>query len=174
MNQKLFNAIEEVAKNQKPRFVSLTYTSKKTGEVAKHTILLGASYEKAKEKDLQKLLILQPRLSGIKLVACNELIESYKKPAGENENYTCLDVYEETDIKGLKRHKETGNFHLIGYIIQKTTIKQGEFKLVNSSEKTIEKNKLRKLGRLGKMRQYELTPLQVESMKLNGKTLTIN
>lgn len=172
MKEQLLKAIEELASKRGARFVSLVYTNKE-GETARHTILLGASYETAKQRDLQRLLIKQPHLDGIAKVACEELIESYKKPQGENEAYTCANVYEQTPINGLKIHKESGELHLMGYGIAKVVLKPVEYKTVKSNEKTIAKNALRQMGRLGKIRQFKLTTENLQKITINGKTLVI-
>lgn len=175
MNESIAKTISQLAKTQKARFVSLTYRAKKSGELARHTLLLGASYEKAKQRDLQRLLILSSRLDGIKKIACEELIESMRKPAGENDAYTCAGVYEETDIRGLKVHKETGVLHLMGYSIKKEVLEKGEYPNVKSNEKTIAKNELKNLPKMrtGKIRQFSLSLENIKSITTNGKTIEI-
>lgn len=159
------------------RFVSLVYRSEGTKELARHTILLGVDTVKAYERDLARLLLLQPHLEGIKRIACDELINSLKnslsKGLGQNDSYTCKDKYEETSIKGVKAHKETGVLHLMGYSIAKVTLEEGESKEVKSNDKTIEKNKLRKLGRLGKIRQFKLQVSNIQEVRANGKIVEI-
>ncbi len=169
----LLSAIHELSKVQATRFASLTYRNKQ-GELSRYTVLLGASYERAKAQDLARLLCLQPRLLGVAKIACNELIESYKKPAGANPGYTCQGVYRATSIKGVKEHIENGGLYLQGFVVNKTVLEPVEYPKVNSALKTIEKDKLRKLGRLSKIRDFLLTSEQINEIKLNGKTLVIN
>ncbi len=169
------NLLEQLQKITSAKFVSLTYRSKGTNELARHTILLGVNHEKAYQKDLSKLLTLQPRLDGLKKQACEELILSLKnsleKGIGENDSYTCKGVYENLPCKGLKLHKEKAELHLLGYTVQKTVIEQGEHKEVKSKPLTIAKNELRLLGRLSKIRQFVLNIENIKEVKINGKNL---
>ena len=167
--------ISSIVQNKSPRFASLTYTAKGTGETARHTLRLGASVENAYRKDIKTLEKARRTLSGIAGIACDELIssleESLEKGVGNNSAYTCKDVYVNI-AKGIKVHKETGEVHLTGFSRSKVTLKEGTYKEVKSAEKTIEKNKLKKLLLSGKFRQFVLT--NIESAKLNGKELIFN
>lgn len=164
------DAIKQALSVKGSRFASLVYRNAQ-GELARHTILLGVDYSKAQAKDLARLLCLQPRLQGVERQACDELIESMKKPVGQNDAYTCQGVYE-TISQGLKIHKEKGEVHLMGFSIRKEVLEQGTpKKLVNSSDKTLAKNKLRYLGRLAKVRQFKLVAENIQSIRANGKTL---
>lgn len=169
---KVLNQLEQVTS---ARFASLTYRSKGTNELARHTILLGVDTLKAYKKDLAKLLILQPRLEGVKQLACQELIKSIKqsldKGIGQNEAYTCKDVYEQTTVRGVKVHKETNELHLMGYAVSKVVIEQGEEDTTKSSEKTLAKHAISKHLRRGKIRQFVLSLDTLQDVRINGKEI---
>ena len=179
--------LSEITKTSSARFASFTYCAKGTGEVARHTLRLGASVTAAYRKDLttleNSLCSMQSALSGgehqwkgasisVAILACEELIaslkESLEKGVGNNSGYTCADTYT-TLAKGVKVHKETGEIYVSGFSRAKVTIEPGTHKSVKSSEKTIAKNKLRKVMLSGKIRQFAL-PATI-SAKLNGKEL---
>lgn len=164
--------IPELTKTSSARFASFTYSAKGTGEVARHTLRLGASVTAAYRKDLAKLEKLAPTLSGVEAEACAELIaslkESLEKGIGNNSAYTGADTYV-TIAKGIKVHKESGEIYVSGFSRAKAVIEAGTFKTVKSSPKTIAKNKLRKGLLSGKIRQFALP--STLSAKLNGKEL---
>ena len=107
--------------------------------------------------------------------ACQELIdsltESLEKGVGNNSAYTCKDVYIPL-CRGVKLQKENGQVHVTGFALSKVVLEPGEHKKVNSSPKTIAKDKLRKIMKSGKFRQFVLPALSVA--KINGKTLEID
>jgi hypothetical protein len=172
MSNRTFKLLAELTSNKSTRFVSFTHQSKGTGEIARHTIRFGASIENAYRKDLAKLEKLALSLSGVALEACNELIaslrESLTKGVGNNSAYTSADVYASI-AKGVKVHKETGEIYVSGFSRAKVTLQAGVEKKVKSSEKTIAKNKLRRLLLSGKFRQFSL-PATL-SARVNGKEL---
>lgn len=172
---RLMNALallSEITKNSSARFASFTYCAKGTGEIARHTLRLGASVTAAYRKDLATLEKVRPSLAGVPLIACDELIaslrESLEKGVGNNSAFTCADTYVSI-AKGVKVHKETGEIYVSGFSRAKAVIAEGVHKAVKSSEKTIAKNKLRKGLLSGKIRQFAL-PATI-SAKLNGKEL---
>lgn len=156
------------------RFVSLEYTAKGTGEVARHTIALGVSISNAYKRDLVILRNLMPTLKGSDAIACQELMdslsESLTKGIGNNSAYTCKDVYKGI-CNGVKLHLEKGELHVTGFGIAKTVIEPGVYKTVKSSDKTLAKNALRKRMKSGKFRQFALSELG--EIKINGKTIEL-
>ena len=185
MNNK-FTLLSEITANKSPRFASFEYCAKGTGEVARHTVRLGASVEAAYAKDIRtlekELYSMQVALNdghawkgvslSVAILACEEMIaslkESIEKGVGNNSAYTCADTYT-TLAKGVKAHKESGEIYVSGFSRQKKVITQGVYKSVKSSEKTLAKKKLQNLLLSGKFRQFAL-PATI-SAKLNGKEL---
>lgn len=154
------------------RFASLLYTAKGSGEVARHVVCLGVSIERAYKRDLALLIALLPTLSGVASEACAELIASLRDSLtngiGNNAAYTCKDVYTHL-ATGIKEHTESGEIHVYGFAIAKTVLAEGKYKSVNSSDKTIAKNKLRKLLKSGNFRQFALS--NATAIKADGKVL---
>lgn len=155
------------------RFTSFTYTAKGSGETARHVVALGVNVERAYRRDLALLEAKLPTLTGVDAVACGELIASLQKSLtqgiGQNEDYTCKDVYQHV-CAGVKIHKENGSLHVFGFTMGKTVIAEGVHKKVNSSEKTLAKKKLQKGMKTGKFRQFTFDG--VTGARIEGKTLT--
>ena len=173
--QNLFSAISEIESiNRKgARFASVTYTAKESGEVARHTLIFGINLANAYRRDIAILEAKRPSLSGVSVVACDELLASLRESLtvgiGKNSAYTCADTYVQL-AKGIKAHKTTGELYVTGFTVGKTVLVPGVHKRVNSSAKTLAKNALRKGMKSGKFRQFSL-PAATE-IKANGNVLT--
>ena len=154
------------------KFVNLTYRNK-AGELSKYTIMVGALLKNSYEKDLKKLKLMKTT-NAVEEQARQELIESMMKSIETkfqgNPNYTKKDYYEHLD-RNVKMHE--GNFYLNSFVISKNVIEPGEYKKVNSSEKTIAKNKMRKQLRQSKFREFKLELDKIQSASLNGKRFEI-
>jgi hypothetical protein len=156
-------------------FVSITGYTNQNGEISNNLINVGASYEKAKAKDIETLrnadltkLVANSNQLDLN-IARTELINSLIKP-NENRSNGQKDVY--TNIAtGLKVHDETGEIYVWGFRENKTVVQKGEYKTVNSSAKTIAKKELKKLLELrtDKFTQYKIS--EMSKMKLNGEIL---
>lgn len=154
------------------RFASLTYTAKESGEVARHTVLLGFSYRKALENSLLELEIQRPSLTGIDAIAADELLESFKKSLdGTQDGYTKAHVYADTAISGLKVNTNDNSLQLFGLTHSKVVLVPGVYKVVKSAEKTIAKNKLRKELPVGKFREYALDAGSIHAARVNGEVI---
>ncbi len=177
-NTNLLKAISSLAGITSARFASFTYTAKGSGEIARHTVLLGASYRNAYQKDLAKLTRKVRSLSGIDKIACEEIITSLKtsleswEKGEKNPDYTCKETYHELG-NGLLIHKETGDLHIKAFTVSKVVLQPGEHKLVNSSEKTLAKKAIEKTLRKGKIRQFVLST-NVSTVAIEGKTLLLD
>jgi len=128
-------------------FVSLDYT-KSSGERAKHLINVGASYAKAKEKDIETLEKLDVSTcdTDISIELLNKakeaLIKALKKPSknrseGQKNAYVHL-------CTGFKECIASGDIHIYGMSVSKTVITKGEYKKTNKRALTIAKDFLRK------------------------------
>jgi hypothetical protein len=172
------------------KFVGLNnYTAKTSGEIANYTINLGISVENTKKQDLQKLedcekaiLCTLSESSNIPLAifetALNELIQSARKNLSENMGDRTAQSQAQTAAyltitSGLKLCKETLQLHIFGQIQNKTIIQKGEYKTVNSSDKTIAKNMIKKALNLRseKFRTFILD--NISSVKMNGDVFEI-
>ena len=154
------------------RFASLTYTAKESGEVARHTVLLGFNYKTSVEKSLLELEIIRPSLTGIDAIAADELLESFRKTLnGTQDGYTKAETYADTAVKGLKVNTVDNSLQLFGLVQSKVVLTPGNFKVVKSAEKTIAKNKLRKELPVGKFREYALDNGAIHGARINGETI---
>lgn len=174
--QNIINAINELAKVRGCKFISLTYKAKGTGEIARHSLLFGVNIEKAYKADLAKYKRLLGKSTGFRLLALQELIKSLEESLivgiGNNSAYTCKDTYEYI-LPGVKTHLATNELYINGFSRGKVVLKAGEYPSVKSSEKTVAKNTLRKLGKLGSFRQFVLKAENIGRVAVNGKVLTI-
>jgi hypothetical protein len=165
-----------VSANKGPRFASIKYTSKESGEIAVHSLTLGLNVENLYKKSLRILNGKLPYLQGVSQIAATELIasikESLSKGIGNNSDYTLKDTMIPV-FRGLKVHAQTHELYVCGFSRGKTIIQEGNYKIVKSSDKTIEKNKLRKLLPIGHLRTFSLKPEAFETLKVNGKVLEI-
>ena len=156
MNESLINQL----KTKGCRFASLTYKSKGSGEIAIHTLLLGVNLENAYRRDVEKLKEMLPTLDGISKAACEEILksklESLEKGIGNNSAYTQKGIWENV-CPGIRK-REDGTIQIYGFSIRKKVLVKGEHKKVNSSDKTIAKQKLNKLLRSGKFRPFVFSP----------------
>ena len=161
----------------KVTFVAIRNYENKFGEIANHLINVGASYSKAKERDIQflkeldinsnefefksdKTLLEQARL---------ELISGFEKPE-LNRSEAQKDTYTPI-IEGVKVHNKTGDIYIFGYRQSKTILQDGNYPIVKSKPLTIAKNELRKLLRTGKYTQYVLS--SIGEVRTNGEILEL-
>jgi len=177
----LVSAVENTFKTG-TRFASLTYTNE-VGATTRYNIMLGIRLESLYKSDLRALTALRPSLSGIKLIACDEIMASINnsltKGIGNNDKYTLKGYYTgATDNKEVGFHKDekTGEtcLYIRGYVIKKTVLIEGVYKKVNSSEKTLAKKDLEKNLRRGNIRTFKINVNQLHQIKMNGVTVEIN
>lgn len=162
---------------KRARFVSLTYRSKSSGELARHTLIIGADYKRVNEDTLLELELQLPELSGVPKIACEELIASVQntlsnmaKGLGENDNYTKKGMYIPI-CTGLKLLETDNTVEIQGLAHSKVVLEEGVYKAVKSSEKTIAKGKLRAQTRLGKLRTFAVDLNVLETAKIDGEEI---
>ena len=156
-------------------FGVLVYRSKESGELSKYYVNLGVDTRKTYESDIETLKSVRPTLTGDSLTGCDELIKSMEtsldKGIGNNPFYTLKDVLVPTLVKGVFVHKTTGEIYLHVSVNRKRVIEKGTYKTVNSSNKTIEKNKLRKTLRSGKIRTFIIG--NISDVRMKGGVLKV-
>ncbi len=176
----LVSSVEETFKTG-ARFIGLTYTNE-NGETSRYNLLMGIRLESLYKSDLRTLTALRPSLEGIKAVACDELISSVNnsltKGIGNNDAYTLKGYYTPVTKNGeVKFHTDEDGrkfLYVRGYVINKTVLKKGEYKPVNSSAKTLAKKEIEKSLKRGKLRTFKINVNNLHSVKLNGMTVEIN
>lgn len=131
-------------------FVGVRKYRNQQGELSNQTILVGFSYANAKETDLKTLKAADPVAVAeavgypvdLVQVVFAELEKSLVSPEkARSEGQT--NAYE-TVSNGVRRHVETGDLYLTGLRVTKKVLEKGEYKTVNSSDKTLCKNKVKK------------------------------
>jgi hypothetical protein len=112
---------------------------------------------------------------GLEAIAADELLESFRKTLnGTQDGYTKAGIYEETPISGLKVNKNDNSLQLFGLERNRVVLVPGVHKTVNSSEKTIAKNKLRKSLPVGKFKEFAIDPGNIASARLEGTEIVFD
>lgn len=164
-----------------PSFVRIiNYSNDKgNGEVANYTINLGVKYENAKESDSVFLLDTE----NIKKIdfgsvaqwggeAWIEMLESRlaptKKTQAQSEGQTNAYV---TLCPNVRLHIAEQRIFIFGFVVSKDVVKEGVYKSVNSSGKTIAKRKIEKHLKATQFRQFAFDKLH--SVKVKGEEIEI-
>lgn len=110
------------------------YNSKGTGEVSNQTIVGGYDYAAAKERDLPKIQAANAGELAAKLGFDVALVEkALAAILKTNQNPDKALSEAQTSAyrhigNGLKIHLETGNLHVHGLLVKKTTLENGTYK----------------------------------------------
>lgn len=160
------------------QFASFIYTSKSTGEVARHTVRLGASYRQACVDDLTELEIQLQSAKGIRKVVIEGVIASVKESIAaidegrSHVNYTKAGLYEQI-CPNLQIAANDNTLELKGFAHAKKVLVPGEHKVRNfRSEETRIKSEIEKTLKKGKFRTYALEVLKIP--RINGETIEFN
>ena len=170
------------------QFASFTYTNS-YGEVSTYKVLLGASYENARLKDietLQNTSFPQQKLEFARLSIVNSMLKNMNNKTRSNQSQAQKDAYISLG-KGLRIHKDSGEVKVMAYVQTKSqtpnqqseTLKNqqsGLFKtrkFVNSSQATLDKKQVKKMLELRetKIVQFTFTKERLERAKINGVTI---
>lgn len=155
-------------------------------EVSNFEVVFHASYLNAVKKALAIVSLakfqLNERFGADDFqVAQQELMDSFRDTlSGYNPRYTAQDVYQpvynldQEVIPGIKMHREQNVIHLNALKIRKKVLVPGQYKEVNSQQKTLAKQYLRGLTPLRNWVQFKLEPgrfnqIKVQKMILKGK-----
>jgi hypothetical protein len=171
---------KEIAKLEGTKFVSFTYLSKKAGELARHTLILGFDYHALVEKSVTELEILMQEntetWTPLQKQAADNVMASLKKTlaahaAGtQNEDYTKKGQYVSIG-HGLNLNTVDNTLQLFGLSHTKVVLVEGVYPKVNSRPLTIEQNKIKEQLSISKFREFALDLSQVAQCKINGNTL---
>lgn len=183
----LINLFGKFANLNGAKFISLVeYKSEKTGEIATHVINTNISVMNAKQSDFETLKATTTDNLKIKEglgldvynLALSEMTASAEKNLNPDKSKRTKNSVGQTDAyitltNGLKVHKETGNLHIFGMAVAKNVIKAGEYKQVNSADKTLAKKDITKQLNLkaGKFRTFIVG--NIKDVKMNGETIEI-
>lgn len=149
------------------------------GEVADFNIIFHMSYKNALKKSIAIVERFKPT-NTLQERAQLEVLVGYQNSLHRIETTPIEDIddayfrYKDEEgkfIDGVKLHLETGYLHLFGLAHLKRIITPCAYKKVNSSQLTIEKNKIRNLTPASKFRQFRLHNSQVEKIKVQHISL---
>lgn len=179
------NLIEKLNEiGSRAQFASLVYTSKESGETARHTLILGASYVEMVRK-AKLALELTPDSELIELgidatlaaQAKADVLKSFAKTLATtgqglvNDDYTNAETYLATAVPGIKYNVNSGELALFGLALSRIVITPGTHKEVNSKPLTIAKKKIQKYVRTLSPKTFIVKAELFEAMKLNGETI---
>jgi hypothetical protein len=172
--QQQTKAIVELALLEGGRFVGIRGYENSKGEVSNVVINGKFGYKEAKERDIATLKNFPENvafsygdfsLSELKL-AKEKLLESLTKPS-QTRSQAQIDAYTYL-CDGVKIHNATKEIHVVGLLVKKEIVKQGNYKPVNSRRLTLAKKHLSRELRLStdRIRQYKFS--NMNGLKLNG------
>jgi hypothetical protein len=181
------NLIARIAKQlstiQGTQFASFTYLSKKAGELARHTIIIGFSYHNAVEKSVTELELLmvenKEKWTPLQKQAADNVMASLKKTLDahsrgeQNEDYTKKGQYIPIG-NGLNLNTTDNTLQLFGLTQSKVVLVEGVYDVVNSRPLTIAQNEIKKQLTISKFREYALDLSQVAEARINGNTLEMD
>lgn len=170
---------------ERAKFASFLYTSKSTGETARHTLILGASYHSLVERSKLQLE-LTPVAELIELgvdaqwaeKAKEEVLKSFNKTLAahavgeQSEDYRKRGQYVAVG-GGLNINSVDNTFQLFGLSHAKVVITPGEYKSVNSRPLTIAKDKVKSILPISKFREFSIDAGNIHSAKIDGEVLII-
>ena len=182
--KELIEKLNEIG--SRAQFASLKYTAKESGEVARHTLILGASYIAMVEKAKLALeLIPESELveigvpAEIVTQAKAEVLASFAKTLATtgkglvNDDYTNRDTYIQTQVTGIKYNVTSGELALFGLAFSKVVLEPGVHKVVKSKPLTIAKRKIEKHVRTMSPKTFIVKAELFNAMKLNGATIEL-
>jgi hypothetical protein len=144
--------------------------------VADYKIIFNISYKNALLKSVS-ILEEYTATDDLEKRAKKDLIESYKNSLKKIQDVSIEDVddaYQRffTDnnslIKGVKLHTDTGQLHIFGSVVNKRVIIPGTYPTKNKRPLTVAKDKLRKLVPVGKFKQFIINSDRVESISVQN------
>lgn len=165
----VFNYLQNTSSAQ---FCYLRYTNE-AKETSTYKLLLNTNFMKMYEDDLQTLENMTVSTE-IEKQAKEELVKSVQKAIDTEFQHEKNPTKNMTTIhKSIKFHDEKDEMYLHCVSLEKKIHVPGEYKTVNSSEKTIVKNKIKKNLKQSKIRFFRINLNQIERIATNGKRIVI-
>lgn len=186
MKQITDNVIAEITKAvvaiKGCRFASLTYLSKKAGELSRYTANFGFSYHEIVEKSKLELELLMvenaDKWDAVYKEAADKIMASLNKTLAahargeQNEDYTKRGQYIPIG-NGVNLNTNDNTIQLFGLVLSKKVLVEGVYPKVNSAPVTIARRKIEKMLPIGNFREFALDESQVAQMKVNGDVIEI-
>lgn len=164
------------------QFASLTYLSKKAGELARYTANFGFSYHQIVEKSKLELELLivenADKWDAVYKEAAAKILASLTKTleaharGEQNEDYTKRGQYIPLG-NGANLNTTDNTIQLFGLVKSKVVLVEGVYPKVNSAAVTIARRKIEKMLPIGNFREFAIDIEQVAQMKVNGDTIEI-
>ena len=178
MNTNNIIASLEEATTNGATFMSFLYQKKKTGEVSRYLINFGIDYHAAVAKDREALIAYTPN-GEIEIQAKDEMLQSMAETIeeGVSSRYTQKDTYEHI-VKGVRKHKETGELYVYGYVHSKQQVEAPkiEEKPVKSRPLTLAKKAIQKacgFKHTG-FATFILSPSNIGGIKAKGEVIEVH
>lgn len=169
--------VEQLEKMQGARFISFTYTAKKSGETARYTLAMGVDYRKVCENDILELEIRLKDATGIEALCLQAQTDSLRESIAakdeerEHADYTKKGLYRYI-CPGVKLNLNDSTLELCGFQHAKKVLVPGEYKpMKHKSEETRLKAEIRKSLKVGKFKTLTLDSGNAHVAKLNGETI---
>lgn len=164
------------------KFVGFIYKAKSTGEVARHVLIVGASYLDLTQRSITQLQDMLPSLSGLELEGANLLLASYQETLDNaltgkaHSAYTKKGIYAPAYargevVKGVSRHVFDMSLEISGLAHSKTVLVAGVYPTVNSRPLTIAKGKVEAMLPRAKFRTLCLDEDALLSIRISGNIL---
>lgn len=171
--------VESLATQKGSRFARITYTNK-NGETFRETLNLGADYGRMLRDNYALLLTLSAPEGSIEAQAIAELTKSAEASlAGDNPQNTNVDTFEAVvmdgeAVRGLRRHKETGELYLDGLSQRgsREVLVAGVYPKVKSRPLTLAKDAIRQTLATARYRRYKFSA--TARIALNGDVLEVS
>jgi hypothetical protein len=184
------NLVKKFQSLKSATFISINnYLASTSGELANHVVNVNISVQNAKESDLQKLKNCTPAdlksiatATGISFetvsLAYSEMLTSAIRNLSENKEDRTAQSQGQTGAyfnitPAIRVHLDTMTVHVFGQAISKTVLIKGEYKSVNSSDKTLAKNAIKKTLELRSDKFRDFILGNADALKVNGDTILI-
>jgi hypothetical protein len=167
------DVLTQLLKTNESRFLSLVYR-KKNGELGKYLLHLNVNLRTVYERDLA-ILSKVKATTMLASWAKRELIASLRESLEtnfHNSRYTKAGYY--THLAKSVKYNDKGQMYFNAFVVSKTVLEAVSFERVNSAPETIAKNRLRKLLKSNKFREFRIDMNQLKTMKINGNVISIN
>jgi hypothetical protein len=174
-----------------PRFASVKYRAKGTGELARHSVTVGMNLAEVYKRDIRKLgdylddlrdqgVIHRPQYR-LTVRAAMEIAQSLSLSLARwqqgqwNDDYTHARVRQDVDgMPGLWISSKSGKLYIQAFVRRKVVLEPGEYKSVNSGDVVIEKNRLKKVFNLGHAKIRTFCIGNIREVRSLGRVLYID
>lgn len=154
------------------QFAHIRYRNE-AGELSVYTLNLNTSFMNMYKDDLETLKNMKTTTE-VEAKAKDELIESVEKAIVTEFNHEKSPTKNMISLqKSIKFHPEKNEMYIHAVSLKKKVLESGTYKIVNSSEKTIVKNQLKKSLKQSKLRFFRINLEQIKAITTNNKRIVI-